>query len=32
MPVTSARERPPQVWYAASAVDEQIHEHGLVLA
>jgi phage terminase large subunit-like protein len=32
MPATSARERPPQVWYAASAVDEQIHEHGLVLA
>ena len=32
MPATSARERPPQVWYAASAVDEQVHEHGLVLA
>lgn len=32
MPATSARERPPQVWYAASAVDEEIHESGLVLA
>jgi hypothetical protein len=32
MPATSAREKAPQVWYAASAVDEQVHEHGLVLA
>ena len=32
MPTMSARERPPQVWYAASTVDEDVHEHGLVLA
>jgi hypothetical protein len=32
MPTMSARERPPQVWYAASSVDEEVHEHGLVLA
>ena len=32
MPATSAREKPVQVWYAASAVDEDVHEHGLVLA
>ena len=32
MPTMSARETPPQVWYAASAVDELVHEHGLVLA
>jgi len=32
MPAASARKRPPQVWYAASSVDEQVHEHGLVLA
>ncbi len=32
MPATSARKTRPQVWYAASAVDEQVHEHGLVLS
>ena len=32
MPATSARARPPQVWYAGTAVDETVNEHGLVLA
>jgi phage terminase large subunit-like protein len=32
MPATSARARPPQVWYAGTAVDETTNEHGLVLA
>lgn len=32
MPATSARERPPQVWYAGTAVDETTNEHGVVLA
>jgi phage terminase large subunit-like protein len=32
LPATSARRKRPQVWYAASAVDEQVNEHGLVLA
>jgi phage terminase large subunit-like protein len=30
MPTLRARPN-PQVWYAASAVDQEIHEHGLVL-
>ncbi|MGB6179724.1 MAG: hypothetical protein WBF79_00615 [Rhodococcus sp. (in: high G+C Gram-positive bacteria)] len=28
MPITSARPN-PQIWYTGSAVDEEIHEHGL---
>jgi phage terminase large subunit-like protein len=32
LPATSARGKRPQVWYAASSVDEQVNEHGLVLA
>jgi hypothetical protein len=32
MPSTSARARPPQVWCAGTSVDEEVHEHGLVLA
>lgn len=31
LPVLSARPN-PQVWYTGSAVDQTIHEHGLVLA
>lgn len=34
LPIVSARsqEGNPQVWYAGSAVDQFIHEHGIVLA
>ena len=32
VPTVSARERPVQLWFSASAVDQQVHEHGLVLA
>jgi hypothetical protein len=31
LPTLSARPN-PQVWYAGSAVDQNVHEHGLVLA
>lgn len=31
MPVLSARPN-PQLWYTGSAVDQEVHEHGLVLA
>lgn len=31
LPTMSARER-PQVWYTGSAVDQEVHEHGIVLA
>lgn len=31
LPTLSARPN-PQVWYTASAVDQQVHDHGLVLA
>ena len=32
VPTVSARERPVQLWFAASAVDQEVHEHGVVLA
>jgi phage terminase large subunit-like protein len=32
VPATSARERAPQVWYAGTAVDETVNEHGVVLS
>jgi hypothetical protein len=33
MPAMSARERPPQVWYCATAADEEVHgEDALVLS
>lgn len=32
VPTVVARRKPVQLWYAASAVDQEVHEHGVVLA